>query len=345
MENRCSAAVLAASCVALMSSAASAVPLYTQNFDVDASATFTFNSSTAGDTANDGLDNEANYFFDYSTVGIPSAPRSVGGTTRGLKIEANIADGTGTFQGASVSPIGQSFSGEYILSFDRWTNYNFANPNAPAGTGGGSGRSQFSTASVGTSGANSQFPGAVVQGAMFSTDPSTFQSSHYRIYTAGGAPAAPETGYYNAGVGADGSADAARSVSNPYYSDAFPSQNAPAAQVALFPEQGGVSTTAGSQGFAWHQESLTVQGDNVTWTIDGVTIGTIPLSALTLDPAGNIALGQFDVNTSSFNPATDPNGRSLLFGLFDNVSVSPVPEPTSVALLAMAVPMLLRRRR
>ncbi|MEA2735054.1 MAG: hypothetical protein QOE14_1505, partial [Humisphaera sp.] len=62
---------------------ASAAPLYTENFDVNNSANWTFRSSIATDTSpNNNVGNEANFFFDYSTAGIPSAPNSIGGTTR-----------------------------------------------------------------------------------------------------------------------------------------------------------------------------------------------------------------------------------------------------------------------
>ena len=58
--------------VAALAFAASAQAqvLYNQNFDVDPTASWTFNSAIAGDTANDNAGNEANFFFDYSTVGI-----------------------------------------------------------------------------------------------------------------------------------------------------------------------------------------------------------------------------------------------------------------------------------
>src|SRR5829696_1584202 len=75
--------------------------LFSEDFDVDATPNWTFSSSIASDTANNNAGNEANVFFDYNTIGIPSAPGS-GGTTRGLKMEANIP-GTGVFSGMSVA--------------------------------------------------------------------------------------------------------------------------------------------------------------------------------------------------------------------------------------------------
>src|SRR5687768_1137241 len=81
--------------------------LFSEDFDTDSTAEWSFNS-TEGDAADDAVNQEANFFFDYSTAGIPPAP---GGTlsTRGLKMEANIPDGTPLFNGLSVSPLNQSF--------------------------------------------------------------------------------------------------------------------------------------------------------------------------------------------------------------------------------------------
>src|SRR5882724_8314716 len=75
--------------------------LYSQNFDVNHTANWNVNNNGQGVNA-------ANFFFDYSTLGIPSAPHS-GGTTMGLKLGANISGtgpATGNLPGISVSPIG-----------------------------------------------------------------------------------------------------------------------------------------------------------------------------------------------------------------------------------------------
>ena len=66
------AALLAA---AGMSGTALGAVLFGDNFDADHTGSWTVNNN------NSGL-NAANFFFDYSTVGIPSAPHSTGGSTR-----------------------------------------------------------------------------------------------------------------------------------------------------------------------------------------------------------------------------------------------------------------------
>ena len=71
-------AMLLAVCVAGPSFGA---VVYTENFEADPTASWTVNSSPT--------DAAANFFFDYSTVGIPSAPSALG--TRGMKLQAKYA--------------------------------------------------------------------------------------------------------------------------------------------------------------------------------------------------------------------------------------------------------------
>src|SRR5688500_11911337 len=96
---------LAAAAAALaLSASAEAQVLYQQNFDADSTANWTVNAGPS--------DHLADFFFDYNTAGVPSAPNS-GGTTRGLKLGANYTNGI--FSGVSVSPTGQNFAGDYTM--------------------------------------------------------------------------------------------------------------------------------------------------------------------------------------------------------------------------------------
>ncbi|MEI9866281.1 MAG: hypothetical protein WDN00_17340 [Limisphaerales bacterium] len=77
----------------------------------------------------------ADFYFDYSTAGIPVAPHSTGGSTRGLKMVVNLGVGSGgTFPaGISVSPLGFGISDNFEMRFDLWLNYNksgMVRPNA-----------------------------------------------------------------------------------------------------------------------------------------------------------------------------------------------------------------------
>jgi hypothetical protein len=98
--------------------------LYSQNFDVN-------NQATSWTINNGPTDEQADFFFDYSTVGIPISPNSpAGAPTRGMKLQANLTTGVGG--GVNVSPIGQSFTGDYALRFDLWANFIGAREGAAA---------------------------------------------------------------------------------------------------------------------------------------------------------------------------------------------------------------------
>ena len=87
-------AVSVAWVVAAAGAGSAQAALYSQNFDVDDTANWTVNSGPGT--------NAANLFFDYSTVGIPPAPNSTGGSTRGVKLQANLSGNAAG--GISVSP-------------------------------------------------------------------------------------------------------------------------------------------------------------------------------------------------------------------------------------------------
>lgn len=298
--------------------------LFSTSFDTDTTANWTVNAG-AGTHA-------ANFFFDYSSVGIPSAPNSLGGTTLGLKINANTVGGIGN--GISVSPTGQSFTGDYRLAFDMWVNVN-----GPIDVGG-NGSTQLTMAGIGTSGTTSQHfnsaPDSVWFGVTGEGGAGDATGGDYRAYIAGLGLAGPSNGVYAAGTAAT-----ARNDTHAYYAG-LGGQSAPAAQLALFPQQTNTTRT-GTVGMAWRDVVIEKVGNNVTWTIDGRLIVSADISGAPL-AGSNILFGQSDINATS---SSDLNAGSLLFGLIDNVRVTVVPEPSSIALGAMgaAFLLLLRRRK
>lgn len=283
--------------------------LYTQDFEVDSTANWTLNNGPS--------DAAADFFFDYATVGIPAAPGGAG--TRGLKLQANLANGI--FSGMSVSPTGQSFAGDYVVEFDWWANFNGPFP------GGGSGSTNLSTFGIGTAGATPQWPGGVQDSVWFAGTGDGGSSADWRAYSS-----AATTGY------PDGSPVypyTTRNNTNPYFAG-FGNNAAPAAQLALFPQQTGL-TAVGSAGMEWHFVQITKAGTTATWYVDGLLMATIDLNTVTLG-GGNIFFGHSDINATS---STDVNDAALLFTLIDNVNVTP--EPGSLALLALGL-LALRRR-
>jgi hypothetical protein len=283
-------AIIAVSC--LHSPAAG--QLYRQNFEIDSTASWTIRNGPS--------DAATNFFFNYSTVGIPAAPSSPG--TRGMKLQANLSNGV--FSGLSVHPTGQSFTGDYIVRFDWWSNFN-----GPLEVGG-NGATNLSTFGIGTSGANAQWPGAQtnMDSVFFAATGDGGSASDYRAYSTAATTSYPTgNAVYSAPNGAVNS-------SNPYYS-IFGGVAAPAAQLVMFPQQTG-TTSVGAAGMQWHHVRIRKSGTTATWTVDGRPIATIDLNTVTLG-GSNIFFGHSDTNATS---STDPNDGALLFTLIDNVLVT-----------------------
>jgi hypothetical protein len=343
--------VIAGALLSFMGTSQGAV-LFSDNFDVDSTPNWTFSSSIAADTANNNAGNEANVFFDYNTIGIPSAPGS-GGTTRGIKMEANIP-GTGVFSGMSVAH--NTFAipaGNFTMSFYMWQN---ANGPFPAG---GSGSTQMSIGGFGGNVSAVQFPGGTPQDSIYFGGTGEGGSGvDYRAYlgntgytgtaptltvAAGSTMPDAQKNPDGSPVYAAGAVAGSTNNSNAYYA-ALGSNTPPAAQTGFFAQQTG-TTAVGTLGMTWREWVVQRIGTRTTWSVDGRLIATVDS---TMDPtfaySGNsIFFGQFDINATS---SADANARSLLFGLVDNVLVTDVvPEPATMALMALPGLALVRRRR
>lgn len=280
--------------------------LYTETFETDATSRWTLNNGPS--------DGVADFFYDYSQVGVPPAPRS-SGTTRGLRLQVNQT--SAVFGGLSVSPNGQSFSGNYRLRFDLWQNFNGPLPD------GGSGSTQITGGGVGTAGTSAQWPGGTQDSVWFATTADGGSSVDYRAYS----PAAG-TGYGDAsGVFAAGAGTGVRTEAHPYYAE-FGRESAPEAQLSLYPDQAGESYR-GSQGFRWHDVVIEKLADQVNWYVDGLILASVSLTNVTLG-GGNILLVYSDINTSV---SADVNAPYMLFGLIDNVQVEGLPTAAEPATL------------
>src|ERR1043166_4432562 len=130
------------------------------------------------------------------------------------------------------------------------------------------------------------------------------------------------------------------SFSDPYYSF-LGSHTAPAGQSAFAATQGG-STPVGIIGFAWHTMTITQDGVNLTWAIDGTTITTVPDSDLTFG-GSQVSLGADD---SGLTGSTAANNQLFNADIWDNLTITAIPEPTSISLFGFgAVGLWLARRR
>lgn len=276
---------------------------YSENFETDVSANWNVN---LGPT-----DGVAAFGFDYSSVGIPPAPGAT--STRGLKLQANQFNAV--FGGLSVSPKDQNFTGDWRLRYHVWQNYNGPLPL------GGSGSTQITGAGVGTAGTTPQWPGGTHDSVWFAATGDGGSGVDYRAYSS----AAPG-GYGDAsGVFAAGSGANVRNNDHPYYAE-FGGIPVPAAQLALFPNQTGVSLV-GTMAFDWRDVVIEKRGGTVSWFVDGLRIATVDAAGVNLG-GGNFHLAYSDINAGV---SADPDAVNLLFGLFDNVRVELLSTPAGPA--------------
>jgi hypothetical protein len=347
-------------CMAILgycASPASAAILYSDNFNVDSSASWTQNKAPTANAATQ----QATFAYDYSVMGIPPAPGS--GDTLGLRLRANIpivggvevtTRPAGVTSGLSVSPTGQNFGSNYQVTFYAWSNFNGAasNNTGLADNGNSEGGTNNVMFAMGTSGTVPLVVGntalvtnGVMDGIGFATTGDGGITNDYRAYLTSGTFAAATTGIYAAGnTAATGNAN-----TGGYYTTLFGTHTAPAVQQTLSTAEYGSdanntqqgTTQVGAFGFAWHKVVLTKLNNYVTWDVDDTRIVSTDVSTLTLG-GNNIALGQSDVNT------TTTRHPSLLFTVFDNLVVTEVPEPASCTLVVLsmaAVGLVSRRRR
>lgn len=294
--------------------ASAQVLVFSEDFEIDHSLDNTWVTNVVGGY------NPVNIYFDYSSVGIPSAPNS-GGSTRGLKLQANLDPNVQVFpSGSSMSPAGFSIAQNFEMTWDWWLNYN-----GPLAAGG-SGSTQLGGAGFGTAAVSAQVPTIIDSVFIGMSGDGAGTSADYRVYSpAFSASLQDASGVYAAGtVGS-------RNNSHPYYQATFPPVAAPAAQLALYPQQSG-QTSGGSAGMAWHAISLKKVGSIITYTIDGLLIATLDLSTNGALGGNNIVFGHFDINAGA---STDPNSTNLAFSLVDNVKVI---EFTNVVTIATTTP-------
>ena len=304
---------LAAIAAAVIVSPAEAAIVFQDNFDAGTSGASWTSALSAADAS-------VNYAFDYSTLGIPSAPNSTGGSTIGMRFLANQS--AGVFQGISASPNSQSFAGDFKLNFDMWLNY--VGPLGP----GGNGTTQLATFGWGSNGTGVQWPG-LTSSVMLGVTLDGGSSQDYRLYKNNAQDTAVAT--YAAG---------SQNNSATYYTSAYAGQSAPASQLSLFAGQTGI-TDAGEVAFKWYDVEIQRAGNLLTWKIGGTLIASTDVSTLTLS-GSNIFFGLSDTNAGS---STDPNDF-LNTAIYDNIRVEAVPEPAlPVISLLLGGVALLRRRR
>lgn len=259
----------------------------------------------------DGVNDDfSGFMFDYSTVGIPSAPNSTGGTTIGLKLQASLF--SNALGGFSVSPNGVNLTGDYSVKFDAWSSSLGPFP------GGGSGSTNLSTFGVQTAGTDSQTL-LNADGVFFAYTGDGGSSADYRAYSSDesdsydGSPAEPDATYF-AGT---------RNGTGQLYIDAVGGDvTVPQSVIDATSQDMSGILNAGAAGFQWHRNEIRVVGDTVDWYMNGFLLISVDTSNFTVPTAGgNLSFGHSDINFSS---STDTDAVDLLFTLIDNIEVTAI---------------------
>jgi photosystem II stability/assembly factor-like uncharacterized protein len=246
------------------------------------------------------VDFKAIFGFDYSTVtyptSIPSAPNSLGRTTKGLFLTVN-KDATGGAAAVNLYPTNEFFDGDFALKFDMWINW--ANPaTSTEHTLLGINHSGNVTNRITQSPSDGLFFAVEGEDDSLPTSPTLRDYSVFR----GGGAALPILMITN--NTAFGPAPLLSPIFENYdsgFTNLFPSQN--------FPGYG--STPAGTAGLRWISGEIRQHKDLITWLLNGTIIAQYTnLYAYT---NGNIMLG-YDDNYTSI-------GDSNNFVVLDNIRV------------------------
>lgn len=280
--------------------------LFSDDFDTDSSALWQVNLA-------DPYDSFVDFAWDYSVAGIPVAPGTTDGSTKGLRMR------TGNtylqIDALSLSPLGKTFTGDYRLKFDMWINYNGPLPD------GGPGSTQNLDAGVGTAGDLVVWQNnPAADGVWFSVNGDGGDGNTGGDYNALIGPNIQndDSGFYAAGIGAPNSG--LRDNGHPYYS-LWGGQTAPAAQLGMYPGQSGVANR-GNAGMAWHTVVITKLGNVVTWAMDGIPLATVTNTG----PFGdNLFIGYQDL----FASGSLSDQPEMSFGLVDNLRVQTLVAPVT----------------
>ena len=270
--------------VAALPGLSAAQVLYTENFD-DGTAASRWTTSQTGGT------NLANFAYDYSTAGIPTAPGGTGST--GLRFDTNTGP-TGAISAIMAFPNGQNFTGNQTLSFNLWFNV--------VGTA--------ATTEHGVFGLNHTSTAIQTPTAGSGTIPSVGPSPNGFDYAmTGDAGALRDLRTYANGLEIYGTAAGyARNNLFVQTEDVNP---------YLFAYQPYLTSTAAMPANQWLNVAVTSYSGTALFQVNGQTWAR----TTTATGTGNVMLGYMDLFTS-----VAPN---TIFGLYDNVTVSVAQAPAT----------------
>lgn len=299
--------------------------LFSDDFETDTSGNWDLFTGYYSDETNPG-DSTVEWAFDYSKqtytlfpdsvtgveLPVPPAPGS-GDTTRGVRITVNNGDDIGSRFAVNLYPKNKTFSGNFVLSFDAWLNYN-----GPAE--GGSGSTEHAIFGINHTGRNVNWTSF---GANF-TDPSvpnalppgvgaSASDGRWFAITGEGGAAIDLRAVEGTGNGApknlpgseggfldrDGDGSPDNGDSDPWIGNVFPQPK---------------FETKGAPGKRWVHFEISQQDNVITWRADGWTLASYANTSGQWTN-GNIMIGYMDIFNSIANPAQDN------WVLYDNVRV------------------------
>lgn len=306
--------------------------LFQDPLNADTSANWTINNNAPETVPAD--DWVATFAWDYTTThGIPPAPNAEsGGETKALRLQVNRFGGNA--YAISLSPNGQTFSGNYVMKFDLWMNFN--GPLGPDMPAGGSGSTEYATFGVGTDGnsVHRWIPLATPEGpgGWFAIDGEGGSGLDFRAMANGTSIPAAEGSPYLALLDPEfDPAFDARRWSQTYYHEALPGgATSPIEQIEApnyyYTNYG--ETAPGVAGFMWHEMRIEVVGESVTWYVNDLPIAELTPETASQDfpTEGNIFIGYIDSYTSLADFDSD-----LSFALFSNLRVHSLPSDSGFA--------------
>lgn len=299
--------------------------LFSDDFETDTSANWDLFTGYYSDETNPN-DYSVEWAYDYSKQNyklfpdgvnpveapVPPAPGS-NGTTRGLRIRVNQSDDFPSRFAVNLYPKNKTFSGNFVLSFDVWMNYN-----GPAE--GGSGSTEHSIFGINHTGKNVNWTSF---GANF-TDPAAGNA------LPPGVGASASDGRWFAMTGEGGAGIDMRAVEGT--GNGAP-RNLPNAEGGFLDRDGDGTVdnadqdpwigtvfpqpkfeTKGAPGKRWVHVEVSQFNNVITWSVDGFMITTYTNTSGQWT-SGNVMVGYMDIFNSIPNPPEDN------WVIFDNVKV------------------------
>ncbi|MEN1678844.1 MAG: hypothetical protein AAGJ46_04585 [Planctomycetota bacterium] len=247
-------------------------------------------------------DASAVFGFDYSTKGLPAAPR--GSDTIGLKLEVNNSQPTGAAEIGAFF-FDSAFTGQYTLRVDVWSNW------APDDGGVGTGTTEFVGVSVGHDGA---MPGPLGASFLYTGDGDA-AATDYRLYKEE-TQLQSESGQY-----ALGDMAGARDHTNPIIQAAFPEIDIATA----VPAQGSTGLVrAGAAGFQWMTVNVEVDTENLGPSGDTTSPGFARFTMRSASSGNTLEIGTVDYSNGEPEEAfLDGSIGLLMSDLFSSVTVDP----------------------